>query len=101
MPNAVWFTWSGADIHNVGRGWQTGLRFSLMSGTPDDGTGGSTRDPLFYRLDFRVEKRWRIAETGWVSFVVEMINATLNKETFNGEKIGPVSIPSIGVEGGF
>jgi hypothetical protein len=30
-----------------------------------------------------------------------MLNATLNTETINGNEVGPVSIPSIGVEGGF
>jgi hypothetical protein len=30
-----------------------------------------------------------------------MLNATLHKETVSGIEIGPVSIPSIGLEGGF
>ena len=35
------------------------------------------------------------------SFVAELMNATLNTETVLGEEIGPVTIPSIGVEGAF
>lgn len=102
--------------YDLGSGWRSGLRFSLYSGTP---TGESeeqetdplnpppleesdqVRDPVFYRVDFRLEKRWGLGDTAWISFVLEMINATLTKETFGGEEIGPVMIPSIGLEGGF
>jgi hypothetical protein len=59
----------------------------------------TSRDPAFYRIDFRLEKKWPIAHIGWVSFVAEMLNATLNPETINGGQIGPVTIPSIGLEG--
>ncbi len=108
--------------YRLGRGWQTGFRFSLYSGAPlgsseeeddesdslpsDESTESAEssetiRDPLFYRLDFRVEKKWRFYDTAWISVVAEMINATLNKETLGGTRVGPVTIPSIGVEGGF
>ncbi len=30
-----------------------------------------------------------------------MVNATPNTETINGNEIGPVTLPSIGVEGGY
>jgi hypothetical protein len=60
------------------------------------------REPPFYRLDVRVEKRWWLGRTTWISFVAEFLNATLNKETWpGGERIGPVSIPSLGGEVGF
>lgn len=92
---------------NLGRGWQTGTRLSLYSGAPNLsapvqlGASDPPRDPLFYRLDLRLEKKWRIADTAWISGVLEMLNATLNTETIKGGEIGPVSIPSIGVEAGF
>ncbi len=96
---------------NLGRGWNAGTRFSLYTGAPVIDQSSATsllfrpssppRDPPFYRLDFRVEKRWTIAERGWVSFVAEMANATLNTETINGNPVGPVTIPSLGVEGGY
>jgi hypothetical protein len=68
------------------------------------------RMPAFYRLDVRLEKRWTFGETTWLSLVLEMLNATLHKETFGydcssagckSEEIGPVAFPSIGVEAGF
>lgn len=95
---------------DLGNRWRAGARFSLYSGAPqyeglDEGDGGSRsdpeRDPAFYRLDLRVEKKWMIGEHGFISFVVEMLNATLNTETLNGAEVGPVSIPSIGAEGAF
>ena len=58
------------------------------------------RDPAFYRLDFRVEKKWQLGASRWLALVAEMMNATLHKETVQGQEIGPVSIPSLGLEGG-
>ncbi|MBL8743647.1 MAG: TonB-dependent receptor plug domain-containing protein [Myxococcales bacterium] len=95
---------------DMGRGWRSGARFSIYSGPPLQSSSDPSllydrsnpeRDPVFYRLDFRVEKKWRFLETAWLSLVLEMVNATLNTETINGNEIGPVSIPSFGLEGGF
>ena len=33
--------------------------------------------------------------------VLEVMNATLQKESFGGEEVGPIVIPSIGAEMGF
>jgi hypothetical protein len=52
-------------------------------------------------VDVRLEKRWNLGDTAWLSFVAEGMNVTLSKETIEDEEIGPVSIPSLGVEGGF
>ncbi len=97
--------------YDLGGGWQTGMRFSIYSGSPvlqppvglpeSFRPSDPPRDPVFYRVDVRLEKKWRIFDTAWISAVLEMVNATLNTETINGNEIGPVSIPSIGVEGGF
>jgi hypothetical protein len=95
---------------DMGRGWRSGARFSIYSGPPLQSSSDPAvlfdrsnpeRDPVFYRLDFRVEKKWRLFGTAWLSVVLEMVNATLNTETINGNEIGPVSIPSFGLEGGF
>lgn len=92
-------------------GWRAGTRVSVISGAPRllplgfptglVDTGGVTRDPVFYRVDFRVEKRWAFTDTVWLSLVIEMLNATLNTDVIDGSRVGPVTIPSIGVEGGF
>jgi hypothetical protein len=102
---------SAALAYDLGRRWRAGGRFVLYTGVPTvPNTKGlippareehPPRDPLFYRVDVRLEKRWMLAETAWIAFVAEVMNATLNTETVLGEEIGPVTIPSLGVEGGF
>jgi hypothetical protein len=57
-------------------------------------------DP-FYRLDLRLEKRWNASKTLWISLVLEVMNATLNKEPFGDQELGPITIPSLGAELGF
>jgi hypothetical protein len=86
-----------------------------------------SRLPAFHRLDLRFEKRWKIGNRGasW-SVVFEVLNATLNQEvtgigcrngrgvpnnpsggvivvqeTCSYRVLGPVTIPSIGIEGRF
>jgi hypothetical protein len=79
------------------------------------------RLPSFYRVDWRFEKRWRLGggggpppnpETGGASVaaVAEFFNTTLTKEAieflcspFEGvcraTNVGPIALPSVGVEG--
>jgi len=138
---------NAALAYNLGRDWRAGTRFVWYSGRPHDpflegssdvgdagtsglppvGSSGAVRQtagrlPGFYRFDMRLEKKWRIGDSGWISFVVEALNATLQKEivsescnsfpdgmnqggprtrTCHYEEIGPVTVPSLGVEGGF
>jgi TonB family protein len=98
--------------YDLGRNWRAGTRFMFYSGVPKIPTGPPglrlpprttdvTREPGFYRLDLRIEKRWPITQRAWISLVAEMLNATFHKETIGDTAIGPVTIPSIGVEGGF
>jgi TonB family protein len=97
---------------DLGKNWRAGTRFTFYTGLPKapDPTDASERLPAFFRADLRLEKRWRLKNTWWISFVAEWMNATLSKEavatqcTLSGcqaQLIGPVTIPSIGVEGGF
>ncbi|MEO7331560.1 MAG: TonB-dependent receptor plug domain-containing protein, partial [Minicystis sp.] len=96
--------------YDFGRGFRAGARFTLYTGAPLFNsssvstavvTGSLDRDPLFYRLDLRAEKRWSFPRSRFLSLVAEMLNTTLHKEIVNGEEIGPISIPSLGLEGGF
>ena len=105
--------------YDFGRGYRAGARFVVYTGYPyaahaPDKTRDTTLDterlPAFYRLDARLEKKWTIGKSSWLSLVLEVQNATLSKEvvsrTCNGDAsctdtaIGPVTIPSIGLEGG-
>ena len=95
---------------DLGRNWRAGSRFMLYTGVPSQpSTPGPPlprrtsppRDPTFYRLDLRIEKRWVYSPTFYLSFIAEIMNATLNKEVLLGTTIGPVTIPSVGAEVGF
>jgi TonB family protein len=73
--------------------------------------GTFQRAPPFFRLDLRFEKAWPIGKDGAsLALVLELLNATLSKETIEyecrpsgctGEVIGPVTVPSIGLEAFF
>ena len=113
----------------LGRAWRAGGRFVFYTGTPYSARDGSWpvppynayRTPAFFRVDLRLEKRWRLGETGSVAFVLEGLNVTMSKEVTglgldcNGKQTadgglattcqqstaGPITIPSVGVEAFF
>jgi hypothetical protein len=112
--------------YDLGRRWRAGSRFAFFTGRPYSNLNGNIpvppfngqRYPAFYRVDVRLEKRWPFANHGFISFVLEGLNVTLNKEwgavDCRGEytpqaatldcrptKMGPISLPSIGVEASF
>jgi hypothetical protein len=104
-----------------------GLRGTYYTGRPDFPTfayGAETtfsagpgqiaqhRLPPFYRLDARVDKRWNLGGGRWLTGVVEFFDVTLQKEAIDfrcqlltgqcvAQQIGPVALPSVGIEGGF
>ncbi len=98
---------------DLGRNWRAGTRVVFYTGlpkAPDPTDPSDTRLPAFFRLDVRLEKRWQLGKKAWISAVAEWLNATLSKEavaarcTLQGceaQTVGPVTIPSLGVEGGF
>ena len=112
---------------DLGRGWRFGARFYIYSGRPYTSRHiqgvpippyNVDRLPPFWRVDLRVEKQWKLGERGRVSFVIEGLNMTFNREAIsascgdsqsnqiiqNCDKIqylGPVAIPSLGVEASY
>jgi hypothetical protein len=116
---------------DLGSGWRLGSRLVYYSGGPtspeEPAFAGQIvgvpprRAPDFVRIDGRIEKRWRVGSRGYLSVVLEALNATLSTETTGyqcGTQLalpgvtrdpprcaarifGPVSVPSLGVEGGF
>ena len=107
---------------DIGHGVRVGVRGALQTGSPLEpffpdwqvNMVGAEREPAYFRLDARAEKRWQVGARGYVSLVAEMLNATLAKQP-NGiacfsvpytygctvSRFGPLSIPSLGVEAGF
>jgi hypothetical protein len=104
---------NAAVAYDLGKHWRAGVRVTFYTGlpaAPNPTDPGETRLSPFFRLDLRLEKRWQLSKRWWISFVAEWMNATLSKEavgtncTLSGcteVTIGPVTIPSLGVEGGF
>lgn len=101
---------------DLGHRFRAGGRFVYYSGIPAEVAYPAAvlrppRTPPFYRIDVRVEKRWPIGAHGafW-ALVLEVLNTTLHKEVLSAscyaygcvnQAIGPVTIPSLGLEAGF
>jgi hypothetical protein len=106
---------------DLGARWRAGTRFIAYSGLPYSTVTGTVgppdaRGPPFVRVDLRVEKQWS-ALGGNLSLVFEWLNALLAKESFTAscgpvfaagqlptsqcapDQIGPITFPSIGLEG--
>ncbi len=107
---------SGAVAYRFGHGFRAGLRGNYYTGLPADvayleAAKDPPRTSPFYRLDVRAEKRWQFGERGaYWAIVLEVLNATLEKEalgkscnayTCKEDEVGPLTIPSLGVEVAF
>lgn len=114
--------------YDLGRHWRVGSRVVFYSGAPYSELAGNVpvppynghRGPPFFRLDVRFEKRWPLAKERSIALIIEGQNVTLSREatplgldcmgtmTPQGGtnqctegRIGPLTIPSIGVEAVF
>jgi hypothetical protein len=99
-----------AATYALGRGFRVGGRVIAYSGWPTlDADAKPARLPLFSRLDVRAEKRWSFAAGRWLAVVLEGVNVTLAEEVLSQkcvagqctpQNFGPISVPSLGLEGG-
>jgi TonB dependent receptor/TonB-dependent Receptor Plug Domain len=113
--------------YDLGARWRAGARFVAYTGLPYSNTRfgvpvapyDGARMPAFYRIDLRLEKRWSLGTSSTIALVFEGMNVTLNREVLaahcspeNGQTaagldrctfdtLGPVSVPSVGVEAFF
>ena len=115
--------------YDLGRRWRVGARFVFYTGSPYSnnfapGQGSplpplnDQRYPPFYRVDVRLEKRWNLGKERSIAFVAEVQNVTLSKEarayncsgaqigstnstTCSVTELGPITLPSVGVEAFF
>jgi TonB family protein len=101
--------------YDFGRGFRGGARAVLYSGIPELNLEGSPhftdeqRGAPYFRLDGRLEKRWKLGQKSWITAVAEILNATSTREVVRLDCgsvcvqtfAGPVILPSIGVEAGF
>lgn len=102
--------------------YYTGTPYSEQIGGIPIPPYNNQRLPDFFRFDARFEKKWTVGKKGaWLSLVFEWMNVTLQKEAVSAtcsypttpdgriiptivekctpQLIGPVTIPSIGLEG--
>jgi hypothetical protein len=102
---------------DLGKRWRLGVRGTFLSGLPireattaGDLYHGDERTTPFVRLDLRAEKRWVISSRYWFSAVAELMNATFSQEITERscnpvrcteQRVGPIVMPSIGVEAHF
>jgi hypothetical protein len=135
--------------YDFGGGYSAGIRGTYYTGRPDfpsiqfGGGGGASalgagagpqisfgpgqiaqhRLPAFYRIDWRIDKTWRLGAGAELAVILEFFNTTLEKEaiefqctptlgggggapgakgTLGGlcraSEVGPIALPSIGVE---
>ncbi|HEY6461687.1 MAG TPA: TonB-dependent receptor, partial [Polyangiaceae bacterium] len=74
--------------YDLGARWRAGGRFVVYTGLPYSNTRfglpvppyDGVRMPAFYRIDLRLEKRWKIGTSATLALVFEGMNVTLNKE---------------------
>jgi hypothetical protein len=108
---------SAATLYDFGHGIKGGTRILGYSGSPywgSEAMPGSSptlaeirRLPPFFRLDVRLEKRWALARSAWISLVLEVLNTLFAKETTYGKPNGPtgsgapLTLPSLAIAGGF
>jgi hypothetical protein len=107
---------SGALAYTFSPNVHLGLRGSFYTGIPADvayveAARTPPRTSPYYRIDVRAERRFRIGTNGaYISIVLEMLNATLSEEALGKscnayvcreDKVGPVAIPSTGLEAVF
>jgi|SRR5579883_1274214 len=114
--------------YDFGGAVEAGVRGTYVSGRADIPTFSTPAPPItagisavpllqhrlppFYRIDLRASKRFGLGDGAWLSAIVEFFNATLDKEAVDfscnavtrvctARQVGPIALPSIGLEGGF
>jgi TonB family protein len=116
--------------YDLGARWRAGGRLVFFTGTPYSSLAGNVPAPPyndqrtspFYRVDVRLEKRWSFMKSGTIAFIAEVQNVTLSKEQTSfgldctggqtspnagvttqcsPSTVGPLTIPSLGVEASF
>jgi outer membrane receptor for ferrienterochelin and colicin len=106
---------NAALLWNITQKWTFGARGIFYSGTPatfnDKPALKLGRAKPYWRLDWRLEKRWDWDAGGNIRLIFEVLNTTLNLEpqsrdcyesddniTCDESKEGPITLPSIGLE---
>jgi TonB family protein len=103
---------SGALSYRWGSGFRAGVRGTFYTGIPADvaylaAAEDPPRTAPFYRIDLRLEKRWPLGSNAFLAVVLEVLNTTLHREALGKscsayvcreDRVGPLTIPSLGLE---
>jgi hypothetical protein len=103
-----------AGMYTLGKNWRVGARSVFYSGVPGRLKAFQrfpyARSDPFFRIDLRLERRFRLGPRSWWSLIAEALNATASKETLtrtcdvNGcvdRQVGPVFLPNVKLEAQF
>jgi hypothetical protein len=102
-----------AAMYTLGKNWRVGGRSVFYSGLPGRQSATETfphpRTDPFFRLDLRLERRFRLGPRSYWSLIAEALNVTASKETLNrvcnagctDTVVGPVFLPNVKVEAQF
>jgi hypothetical protein len=127
-PTGAYETLAGSDrthvlnlagLYTFGHNWRFGARSVFYSGVPGRMRSGNPlfdqpRAEPFFRLDLRMERRFRWGERGYFSVVAELLNSTLSSEvirrqcssrdgdtTCEDTAPGAVFLPNVKLEGSY
>lgn len=104
-----------AGMYTLGKNWRVGARSVFYSGVPgrlrrEERFPFSRANP-FFRVDLRLERRFRLGPRSWWSLIAEALNATASKETLTrtctaedgcqDREVGPVFLPNVKLEAQF
>lgn len=99
--------------YDFGSGWLASMRGSVFSGYPARASSVALavdppRTTPYYQIDIQIARRFKLGEHGSIGFTVGVLNTTLNQETNDmfcnqdvceESRVGPATIPTIGVDG--
>ena len=102
--------------YDLGKRFRIGARGLAVSGvptshiTPNGPDFVGDRAPWYFRLDLRIEKRWRLGSSGYWGVLAEVLNATASREIISRTcsitrcteaGVGPLVLPNVGIEAGY
>lgn len=103
-----------AGMYTLGKNWRVGARSVFYSGLPGrqrlENRFPHPRTDPFFRLDLRLERRFRLGPRSFWSIIAEALNVSASRETLartcdalgcQDKTVGPVFLPNVKIEAQF
>ncbi|HEX4335640.1 MAG TPA: TonB-dependent receptor [Polyangiaceae bacterium] len=102
--------------YDLGNRFHIGARGLVVTGVPTSRITANgpvfdgDRAAAYFRLDLRVEKRFRLGQKGYWGVLAEVVNATASREVISRTcsvircteaGVGPLVLPNVGIEAGY